>query len=216
MMGMEVASEIYDYTDFLIASEEEVNTDGFPYGDIQGDAILTIWEDFTNTDALAIKIVDSYFASYLPGGSQFNIEDNFSVSCSALRMSEFSNLVTEINEFVSEYSSIANSVVFVNARENCVEFNDLESDVDIKDFFFELSNLTDDIELKTKCTEILNLFEDCFIGQRFIDYASDHVGTATIWFPDNVEKYLDLKALYSNLEFNELTNWSQFLEQTFQ
>jgi hypothetical protein len=97
MMGMEVAAEISDFTDFLIASEEEVNTDGFPYGDVQGDAILTIWEDHFSTEALAAKIVDSYFDSYQPGGSQFNQEYTFSVSCSALKMSEFSNLLVKIN-----------------------------------------------------------------------------------------------------------------------
>jgi hypothetical protein len=213
MMSLGVAAEIFEYTDYIIGSEEEVNTDGFPYGDNVGTGILDIWEDYSSTEMLASEIVDSYMSSYFPGGSQYPGYEGL-LACSALKASEYSSLLDDISGFVDLSPSIEEITV---ARENCVEFNDLDSDVDIKDFFYKLSVITEDQELKNKCENIIDAIDGCFVNQRFVDYLSGNVGTATIWFPDNDNSaYEDLNAFFANLQLNNLTNWKNFLDQTFE
>ena len=212
MMSIEVLAEIYKYSDYVIGSEEEVNTDGFPYGDNVGTGLLSIWEDYESTEILASVIVDSYMDSYFPGGSQYNT-DEFPLSCSAYKSSEFSGLINLLSDFV-EFP--ADSTEIAISRENCIEFNDLDSDVDIKDFFAELAELTENDELITKCEDIFSAIDECFINQRYFDYLSGNIGTASVWFPQNQEIFNNLRSYYNNLEFNNATNWDTFLERIFE
>ena len=212
MLNMEVISEIYGSTDFIISSEHTIREDGFPYGDIPGDAILSIWEDHLSTENLSIALVNSFYDSYLPGGSQNYQGDILPISCSAVRSDKFQYLINDLQVFAEDWSSQASAQVFQDSRNECYEFNDLNSDIDLKQFFMKIKNeSSEDSLLVEMCDMILADIDNCFIAQQYYDFPASDIGTASIWFPHNSDIFSDLSAEYEKLLFNS-TGWKDFLE----
>lgn len=213
MQTVEVAAEIAEYTDYIIGSEDGVNSAGFPYAEI-----FSMWEEQTNTKNICLEIGYQYHKYY-------NLEEIFPISCSVLKTSEFPQFLTKLSEFTSQWSECASDEIFIESRQNCIEFNgagttNLPLDVDIKEFFTNVYNNTEDDSLRTISNDILNAIESCFIFQNTIDYSSgypsDNVGTAIIWFPDDETQgyFNDRKTEYEQLQFSQ-TNWLDFLENSF-
>jgi len=214
MQTVEVAAEVADYTKYIIASEDGVNSVGFPYAEI-----FTAWEGQTNTENLCLEIGFQYHQYYdgLVGVDQF--------SCSVLKTNEFDGMLTKLEEFTAVYSDSANAEIFVESRQQCLEFNDggftnPPLDVDIKEFFTIVSDNTEDEQLETMADELLTTIESCYIFQNTDDYptgyTSDDVGAAIIWFPDEETQYFfdTRREEYQQLRFTE-TGWLDFLENTF-
>ena len=213
MQTVEVVAEISDYTDFIIAAEDAVKKFGFPY-----HTILSNWEDYTQVQILAEKIA-FYFHEY------YWLEEIFPISCSVLKTSEFPQLLNKLSEFTSHWAIHASDEIFVESRQNCIEFNGAGTtnpalDVDIKEFFTNVYNNTENDSLSIISNEILNAVESCYIFQKTNDfppnYPSDNVGTAIIWYPDEeTQYYFDTrKEEYQQLQFSQ-TNWLDFLENSF-
>ncbi|MDA3812745.1 MAG: clostripain-related cysteine peptidase, partial [Candidatus Cloacimonetes bacterium] len=59
MQTVEVAAEIADYTDYIIGSEDGVNSAGFPYAEI-----FSSWEQQTNTENICWEIGYQYHKYY--------------------------------------------------------------------------------------------------------------------------------------------------------
>ena len=209
MQTIEVLTEAYRYAYYIISSEDVVPTDGFPY-----DIVFTAWEDYLSSEILASELVGFYLDSYLPGGSQNSSAYYIPVTCSAVKTSRFPTLLNDLSDFTVDWATVANSDYFTQARNNCLEFNDLDSDIDIKEFFYELTQQDIPEELDELSCNILENIEDVFIAQGFIDYMSESIGTAILWYPESQVIYNDLLNEYQQLEFSN-TGWQIFLENTF-
>lgn len=209
MQTIEVLTEAYQYAYYIISSEDVVPTDGFPY-----DIVFTAWEDYLSSEILASELVGFYLNSYLPGGSQNSSIYYIPVTCSAVKTSRFPTLLNDLSNFAVNWITFANSDYFTQARNNCLEFNDLDSDIDIKEFFYELTQQDIPEELDELSCNILENIEDVFIAQEFIDYMSESIGTAILWYPENQDIYNNLLNEYQLLEFSN-TGWQIFLENTF-
>ncbi len=214
MQTMEVLTESYQYADYIISSEETVKETGFPYGDYEGNAILSIWENHIETENLAIAIANSFFYSYLPGGSQNYEGLIFPVSCSVMKASEFADILADISLFSLHWQEYEAHSFYNDVRAESYEFNDLEADVDIKEFFSLLEESTSSSDLSDFCEQILSNIHECFLVQQFYDYPANELGTASIWFPDENDDLNNLVEIYQNLDFSE-TDWQEFLTGMF-
>ncbi|MCD4817758.1 MAG: hypothetical protein K8S23_03600 [Candidatus Cloacimonetes bacterium] len=210
MQTIEVVTEVAEFTDFVIGSEEAIKSDGFPY-----DKILESWEDFNSTESIALNIKEKFIESYKPfGGSQNEDNSIFKFSCSVAKTELFSELLTELTTFSN--NSLENWTVqeILTARTECLELNDPEIDIDLYQFFSLLENIS------SKDYNVVSKIDDIFISsdyfkpsenQYFIEYV-ENAGYAAIWFPEDVNILENLNPVYHNLRFAE-TNWSGFLEQ---
>ncbi|MDP8200718.1 MAG: clostripain-related cysteine peptidase [Candidatus Tenebribacter burtonii] len=213
MQTVEVAAEVADYTDYIIGSEGGVDWKGFPYTEI-----FSMWEEQTTTENICLDIGFQYHYYYF-------MEEIFPISCSVLKTSEFPHLLNKLEEFTAEWTAHANENIFIESRQDCIEFNEAWStnpplDVDIKEFFTIVSDNTEDEQLEAITDELLTAIESCYIFQKTDDYptgyTSDDVGTAIIWFPDEeTQGFFEIrKEEYQSLQFSQ-TNWLDFLENTF-
>lgn len=213
MQTLEVAAEIADYTDYIIGSEDGVNSAGFPYAEI-----FSIWEEQTNTENICLEIGFQYHKYYY-------MEEIYPISCSVLKTVEFPTLLTKLGEFTSQWTAHAADEIFVESRQDCLEFNpsgftNPALDVDIKDFFTNVNNNSENDSLSIISNDIIIAVESCYIFQKTDDYppgySSDNVGTALIWFPDaETQGFFEMrKGDYQQLQFSQ-TNWLDFLEHSF-
>jgi cysteine peptidase C11 family protein len=208
MQTVEVLFEVGNSFHYVIGSEDELCADGFPYDDI-----LNHWEEQQGVSELSIRINELLYDSYYPGGSQNNSNNFVPITSSVFRTAYLFDLKDEITSFQQEWAASAWEEYFLSARETCYEFNALEADVDIKQYFSLLlqRDLPDD--LQEKCENIVQLLDNAFISQEFIDYPADNIGTAVIWFPDDQFDYESLRPQYEELLFDD-TGWSIFLENS--
>ncbi|MEA2095554.1 MAG: clostripain-related cysteine peptidase [Candidatus Cloacimonadota bacterium] len=213
MQTVEVAAEVADYTDYIIGSEGGVNSAGFPYAEI-----FSVWEEQTSVESICLEIGFQYHLYYdMIGINPF--------SCSVLKTSEFPQLLNKLEEFTVEWSADAAAEIFMQSRQDCLEFNpsgftNPALDVDIKEFFTNVYNNTENDSLSTISSEILTAIETCYIFQKTDEfptgYPSFDVGSAIIWFPDaETQGFFDIRQEeYRDLQFSQ-TNWLDFLEHSF-
>lgn len=208
MQTIEVAAEIYNYTDFIIGAEDGISSEGFPY-----EKILSNWENYSGVENTAEGIGFNFH--------EFCWLNNFSpISCSVIKTACFENVLNDISEFSEIWSEDASDEIFYLSREDCIEFNDSwvsqAVDVDVKEFFCRiLNNEPADSTLTAFCIRIISGVDSCFILQDagfYTGYTSDYVGTGLIWFPDDETQiyYENRLEEYLKLEFSE-TNWQVFL-----
>lgn len=213
MQTVEVAAEIAEYTDYIIGSEDGVDDAGFPY-----DEVLSMWEEHTTPQSICLEIGFQYHLYYDTAGIN-------PFSCSVLKTSEFSELLTKLSEFTSEWAVHSSDEIFINSRQECIEFNEAWSinpplDVDIKEFFTNVYNNAENDSLRTISNEMLNALESSYIFQNTgiyeTGYPSDDVGTAIVWYPDaEAQGFFDIRQEeYQQLQFSQ-TNWLDFLENSF-
>jgi len=209
MQTIEVLAEIGNSFRYVIGSEDEMCADGFPYDDI-----LDHWEEHSQVNELSISINRLLYESYLPEGSQNPSNYYVPISCSVFRTAYLTELMSSIEEFQQQWSTSASEQYFVEARESCYEFNDLDSDVDIKQFFTQLLQRDLPEDLHEDCLDIVAQIDNAFISQEYVDYPAANIGTAVIWYPDDQFNYDSLNEVYEQLIFTE-TGWNLFLENTF-
>jgi hypothetical protein len=210
MMTMEVLAEIGNSFRYVIGSEDELCADGFPYDDI-----LNHWEEHDSINELSIRINQLLYDSYLPGGSQNNSNFYVNVSSSVFRTAYLSDLMQEISGFVEDWSSSAADDCFQTARAASLEFNDLQADVDIKQYFSLLLQRDLPEDLQEDCENIVQLLDNAFISQLHVNYPVDNIGTAVIWYPDQFFSFNSLKDTYEQLNLAG-TEWSSFLENSLE
>jgi len=213
MQTVEVAAEVADYTDYIIGSEGGVDSKGFPYAEI-----FSMWEEQPTTENICLDIGFQYHKYY-------NLEEIFPISCSVLKTVEFPQLLNKLSEFASDWAIEASDEIFIESRQNCIEFNaagftNPALDVDIKEFFTNIYDNTENDSLRTISNEILSALESAYIFQNTNyyppGYPSDDVGTAIIWFPDEeTQGFFEIrKEEYQQLQFSQ-TKWLNFLENSF-
>ncbi len=211
MQTIEVITEIYEYTDFIIAAEDAIDTKGFPY-----HSILSNWESYSSVQNLAMEIA-YYFHEF------YWLEEIFPISCSVIKTLLFQNLLNDVSFFTENWIENASDDIFHLSRQDCIEFNGsweyLAQDVDIKEFFLNVLEHEPPDSLAEFCDRIVSTIDSWFIFQKSeypSGYTSDKVGTGIIWFPDEQTQGYFINRLeeYNQLDFSS-TNWQIFLESTF-
>jgi hypothetical protein len=215
MFTMEVLAEVAPYTNFIVGSEDTVPQQGFPY-----DKILTNWENYIQPANIVVDITNCYVNSYLPFGSQ-NLDGSYlgTIAIAAANSANFQNLETKIEQFIQQNPYFAAESVFQQARDNCeYEFNDLQVDIDVKEFFHNLAASWQ--EHPPLLNDILNQIAATFIAQQYLQFPDDfsnQIGSAVLWLPDKTHQYVytDLVIQYRNLLFDVETNWSDFIAEFY-
>lgn len=210
MLNLEVISEVAEYADYVLGSERSIPADGFPYKEI-----LPHFWNFTDTEVITDRFIFSFVNSYMPFGSQNPYGDDISVSGSIAKSSDFLLLQESLSHFATaDYTE--NEIEQMQAARNNIEleFNDMRSDIDIKDYFTQLAASNTESELSQLAQSILSQIEQTFISQYFHDLQNPAypAGTATVWWPDVEDIFLNLQPLYNNLHFAEITSWDSYLE----
>ncbi|MGC9089886.1 MAG: clostripain-related cysteine peptidase, partial [Caldisericia bacterium] len=202
LMGMiEIGYEIRNYVDIMVASEEVIPGDGFPYDDI----LISLSTNPTmSKESLSSLIVNKYVQSY-SGGSQgyayvtLSAINLNSINLLSFKVSELANLL--ITNF-STYKTQIN-----NARNNALKF----SDSDYKDLYHFTSlikNYISDISIQNKSQEVLDSFSSVILSEAHTSYYSNAHGLS-IYYPSS---YL---SSYSNLLFSQDTYWDELIHMTF-
>lgn len=211
MQTLEIAAELEDHTDFLIASEGGVHENGFPYKEIFSE-----WENYSESRNLAEIIAFQYHYYYWFHGI-------FPIACSVIDLNNFHLLTEKITEFVNNWKLTAQNEIFSASREECLEFNEvaffsLAADVDVKELFVRIQEQSIDYELQIFSQEMLAVIDSTFhkTEEYPTGFGSDFVGTGLIWFPDQETQGIfdDRKDDYEDLEFAK-TGWLDFLINFF-
>ncbi len=206
MQTIENLSELSSKVDFVVGSEQTIPDTGFPYDDVFRD-----WSNLDNPRDFAISASEDYYNSYFPGGSQNYQGDNFTISISAVDMSKFQEFRSDFMDFLETNQANISTESFLSARENSVEFNDLQWDIDIVEFLYNLKNEVDNQNINSQIDSLITLSNELFISAKSYDYFTYYVGQATICFPKTKEDYEYLIERYEKLEIAKDTYWTQFL-----
>ncbi len=206
MQTIEVLTEVYQYTDYIVGSQHLTPYEGFPYREILESWSNSAYNNISNTALL-------YAESHLPGGSQNKQGFDRKISVSAMKSSKTTEFINELSSFPEKWKHIANSEPVKMARTKSFGFNFNESDIDIKQFFSFLREFSESDELSQDIDKLLVSIDELFPVQISNNFP-ENIGTATIWFPLYPEFLENSSPLYSNLLFAE-TNWLIFLEQFF-
>jgi len=211
MFTIETITEIKDYCNYVIGSEESVPADGLPY-----DEVFTFWQSHESTKDLAGFIAERYVRSYQPGGSQNISGNDFPVSCGSAETAGMEKLLELITEFSRDWKFSATESYFTTARDSAAEFNDPLMDVDIRSFFRKLSQQNIPVTLSKDLDSLNQQIDNVFYTSFFNDYEDEFVGAATIWFPQYQNTFTNLfyNWGYHKLDFSA-TEWTAFLNLSF-
>lgn len=214
MSQIEVAYQINDYVNYIVASEE--NEYGWPY-----DGILTELVGYPNWDAetFSKKIVEIWDKAY----------SDETVSCfstlldkrtaSAVDLSKIDDLTHALNNFAVELIATKKTIPLYLVR-NSVDYfgesnNDKYGGVDIYDLahIIEQNPDLDSAGLRNAAASVMNAVNNCVIANRVGNQHKNSHGLA-INFPktkDAWEIYNNPDNYYMDLSFCQATNWDEFL-----
>ena len=95
MAMIESCYEWRDYVDYIVASEETIPGDGYPYEEMIDSLCSGTY--FTNPSGYAIDMVNKYHSSYYSG-------DDTTLSSVNIQSTPFNNLMTAFDEFTTALS----------------------------------------------------------------------------------------------------------------
>lgn len=200
-MGMlEVAYQVKDYAQILIASEASVPGDGWQYDEILQELVINpnqLSRDF------AAEIVDIYYKQYSVAGSN--------VTLSAVDLSKIDDLAAQVSGLAQ---SIKNDLTvpkknYHDARNNSQYYTGVGFEyIDLKDFVIQLPDYTTNSSVLNYANQINQLME---VGNIIINniYSGNSVTGSnglTIYFP-----YYSYDINYNNSNFAQEELWDEML-----
>lgn len=204
MQSVEVITELKDYADYIIASEDLVPLSGFPY-----DLILPIFDQ--NIEIITESIPQLYTSSYEALGSQNPTWWDLPVTCSTIKTDAVSIFNTALKTFVMTYRAYAPHSLSI--RNQCYEMNTMYAEIDLREFLSLLSNSPLSQDFSSAASNLLDLWEDSVIAYSAIGHLHD-IGTATIWFPAQDSNFQTWWHHYYQLDFaNSL--WLSWLNNSY-
>ncbi len=204
LMGMiEIGYEIKDSVDIMVASEEIIPGDGFPYNDILNALTQNSSIDKFNFSSI---IVNKYVQSY-SGGSQGYAD----VTLSAINLNNITTISTKVSEFanllIQNFSTYKNQIY--NAWYYVLYFSDSDY-IDIYDFARLIKNNISNSSIQNKAQEIMNSFSSVIIAEGHTSFFSNAHGLS-IYYPYPIN-YLNS---YGNLLFAQDTYWDDLIKLSF-
>ncbi len=138
LMAMtEVAYQIKDYADILVASEENEPGDGWPYDTILGQLVVN---PTTSPEQLATDIVDKYIYSYI----------SYDVTQSAIDLSYMDDLANQLSNLALAImnDSLTLKSKYILASVNSQYYGDPDF-IDLHDFCNRIFDYSNSLEVKT-------------------------------------------------------------------
>ncbi len=208
MQSAEVISEIIPDCNYICGSTDIVPNSGFPYAEVITEVCDNEFLDYN-------ALPNLFVLSYEPGGSQNPIGAiNQEVSASLIKTNVFNDYIlsgiSQLVDFGLENPEVHNDIMA--ARAECLEFNDLEIDVDLIQFCSKLSAMTDNQELSEIAAQISS---DLIASNDFYNYPAWITGNVLITFPEiaDSESWMNLQNDFQLLRFNQFTGWSNLINE---
>lgn len=191
MQSIEVITEVADYTDYVIGSEELVPQYGFPY-----ERIIPLFAEPLNI--ILEQIPQLYVLSYQPGEGINPGPGQWTTTCSTISTSDINPLLNSFESAV--HQMIQEGYLLHSLRAKCYEFNTGLADIDLRQFATLLHEFRPDWAAYSGLLESWNL--------RVVssDYSTvegniQNIGTAALWYPDS--------------RFNFENGWQQYIKLKF-
>lgn len=195
LMAMtEVAYQIKDYVDILVASEENVPNDGWPYDTILDQLVVN---PTTSPEQLATDIVDKYIYSY----------PSYDVTQSAIDLSHMDNLATQLSNLALAIMSdtLTPKNIYINASYSSQYYDDYDF-IDLYDFSNQLLAYSNSLEVKNIALSIQQTLNYAVIKSEYNGGRVSRSKGLSIYFP-----YYSYDYYYNNTNFSQDTLWDEML-----
>jgi len=198
LMAMtEVAYQIKDYADILIASEENEPGDGWPYDTILDQLVVN---PTTSPEQLATDIVDKYIYSY-----PYN-----DVTQSAIDLSYMNTLATQLSNFALAIISdtLTPKNVYINAAYSSQYYGDPDF-IDLYDFCSKVLIYSYNVQVKSIALSIQQtLISSVVINSNYNGWSVSGSKGLSIYFP---WYYAYNSNRYNSTNFAQDTFWDEML-----
>lgn len=195
LMAMtEVAYQIKDYVDILVASEENVPNDGWPYDTILDQLVVN---PTASPEQLARTIVDTYIDSY----------PSYNVTQSAIDLSHMDTLATQLSNLALAIMSdtLTPSINYINAAYSS-QYYDVKDFIDLYDFSNQLLAYSNSLEVKNIALSIQQTLNYAVIKSEYNGGSVSSSKGLSIYFP-----YYSYDYYYNNTNFSQDTLWDEML-----
>ena len=199
LMGMiEVAYEIKDYGNIMVASEESEPFEGWPY-----DRLLTALTSNPNMSAssLGAAIVNN-FVNYYAGSD--------SVTLSAIDLTKIGALANAVSQLAHAIinDNLSYYMTYIDDADNAQYYNGDKNFIDLYDFAVEITNDSSvlDPNVKSNAASVISLVSNAVIAKGATFIGENH--GLSIYFPRN-EASVDPK--YAVTKFAHDTYWDEML-----
>ena len=198
LMAMtEVAYQIKDYADILVASEENEPSDGWPYDTILAQLVANPTMSSTQ---LATDIVDKYIYSYL----------SYEITQSAIDLSYMDTLATQLSNLALAIMSdtLTPSINYINAAYSSQYYGDPDF-IDLYDFCSKVLIYSYNIQVKSIALNIQQtLISSVVINSNYNGWSVSGSKGLSIYFP---WYYAYNSNKYSSTNFAQDTFWDEML-----
>jgi len=195
LMAMtEVAYQIKDYADILVASEESEPFDGWPYDTILGELS---GNPLVSSGQLAVDIVDKYIFSY-PYGN---------VTQSAIDLSYMDTLTDQLSDLALTIMSdnLTPKYNYLNAANSSQYYGDWDF-IDLYDFCNQLLIYSNSLEVKNVALNIQQTLDYAVIKSGYSSGSVSGSKGLSIYFP-----YIAYHYYYNYTNFSQDTLWDEML-----
>ena len=195
LMAMtEVAYQIKDYADILVASEENEPGDGWPYDTILGQLVVNL---ATSPKQLATDIVDKYIFSY-PYGN---------VTQSAIDLSYMDTLTSQLSNLALAImdDSLTHKSKYILASVSSQYYGDPDF-IDLYDFCNQLLAYSNSLEVKNIALNIQQTLNYAVIKSGYSSGSVSGSKGLSIYFP-----YIAYHYYYNYTNFSQDTLWDEML-----
>ncbi|MBC8499680.1 MAG: hypothetical protein H8D39_04030 [Candidatus Atribacteria bacterium] len=195
LMAMtEVAYQIKDYADILVASEENEPNDGWPYDTILGELA---GNPLISPEQLAVDIVDKYIFSY-----PFN-----NVTQSAIDLSYMDTLAGQLSNLALAIMSDSSTTKskYILASVNSQYYGDPDF-IDLYDFCNQLLTYLNSLEVKNIALNIQQTLNYAVIKSEYSGGSVSGSKGLSIYFP-----YIAYHYYYNYTNFAQDTFWDEML-----
>ena len=197
LMAMaEVAYQIKDCADILVASEESEPGDGWPYDTILGQ--LVSYPTVTSNQ-LATNIVDSYIFSY-------TVSDD--VTLSSIYLSSMDTLATQLSDMALAIMSdtLTPTINYINAANSSQYYGGDWDFIDLDDFCNNILIYSSNVFVKNTALSIQQTLSSAVLRWGYYGYGVDKSRGLSIYFP-----YTAYDSYYNNTNFAQDTFWDEML-----
>jgi hypothetical protein len=191
MQSIEVITEVADYTDYVIGSEELVPQYGFPY-----ERIIPLFAEPLNI--ILEQIPQLYVLSYQPGEGINPGPGQWTVTCSTVATLNLNLFLDAFQTTISQM--LLEGDLYHILRSECYEFNTGLADIDLRQFATLLHEYRPTWQV---FGQLLEAWNQIVVSSDFstVEGNIQNIGTAAIWYPDN--------------RFNFENGWPQYIKLKF-
>ncbi|MDD5016169.1 MAG: clostripain-related cysteine peptidase [Atribacterota bacterium] len=195
MAMVEVAYQIKDYADILVASEENVPTAGWPYDTIFDQLVS---DPYMSSEELASEIVTNYISNYTSSA----------VVKSAIDLNYMDTLAAQLSNLASSImgDSLTSRAQYILASTKVQYYGDYDF-IDLYDFCNKLLIYSNNSEVKNRALIIQQtLINYCIIDSKYSKEEDSDSHGLSIYFP-----YYYYDDYYENTDFSQNTFWNEML-----